>query len=115
MDEIKGELAVKRRRITGLLERNRMDAVLISRHENIAWATAGQVDVRIGVLKETGAASLLITKDGEAHYLTTNNEAPRMAEEEFADLDYKPLVRPWYANDVQASIDSVVGGGVVGD
>ena len=112
--EIAAELKVKRERILGFLERSGLDAVLISRHENIAWVTAGIVDVRIGVIKETGAASLLLTKDGSAYYLTTNNEAPRLAEEEFAELDYEPLVKPWYANDVQASIDSVVRGGKVG-
>jgi len=114
LPEIQAELAGKRKRIQHLIEELRLDAILISRHENIAWMSAGIVDVRVGLLKETGVASLLITKDDRAFYLTTNNEAPRLAEEEFSQLDYQPLVQPWYANEVQSSIESVVGNGAVG-
>lgn len=110
------ELAEKRRRIHGLLEERELDAIVISRHENIAWATAGLVDLRVPLLRETGVGSLLITKQGGAYYLTTNNEAPRLAEEEFAGLSYEPLVQPWYSNDLQASIGKIVGNGkVAGD
>ena len=110
------ELTEKRGRIHRLLEEQGLDAIVISRLENIAWATAGLVDVRVPLLRETGVGSLLTTKQGEAYYLTTNNEAPRLAEEEFAGLNYEPLVQPWYANDVQASIRKIVGDGkVVGD
>ena len=107
------ELAEKRRRIHKLLEEQGLDAILISRHENIAWATAGLVDLRVPLLRETGVGSLLITKQGGSYYLTTNNEAPRLAEEEFVGLDYEPLVQPWYANDLQASIGKIVGNGKV--
>lgn len=113
-DEVKAELGIKRQRVIDLLTRERLDAVLISRHENIAWITAGRVDVRVGLLRETGAASLLLTKDGAAYYLTINNEAPRLAAEEFAGLDWQPVVKPWYANDVAGSIEQIVPGGVVG-
>ena len=114
MDDVKTELGIKRRRVIDFLNRERLDAVLISKHENIAWITAGQVDVRIGVLRETGAASLLLTKDGATYYLTANNEAPRLAIEEFAGLDWQPVIKPWYANDVAASIEQIVPGGQVG-
>ena len=116
LQDRKPELAEKQKRLRRLLAENGLDAILISRHENIAWATAGLVDLRIGLLRETGAGSLLITKEGKSYYLTTNNEAPRLAEEEFAQLDYEPLIQPWYANDTQASIRKVLGAGkVAGD
>lgn len=107
------EVAQKRSQIAALLLDKQIDAVLISRHENIAWATAGLVDVRVGVLKESGAASLLVTREGGAYYLTTNNEAARMAEEEFAGIGYEPVVNPWYANDIPASIGLIVGSGKI--
>jgi antitoxin VapB len=110
------ELAEKQRRLQGLLTEQDIDAIMISRHENIAWATAGLVDLRVGLLRETGVGSLLITKEGKSYYLTTDNEAARLVEEEFSQLDYEPLVQPWYANDVQASIRKIVGAGkVAGD
>lgn len=107
------EVAQKRKQIAALLVDKRVDAVLISRHENIAWATAGLVDVRVGVLKESGAASLLVTREGGAYYLTTNNEAARLGEEEFAGLGYEPVINPWYANDVPASIGNIIGFGKI--
>ncbi len=111
---IQAEVTVKRNRIHQMLEEQGLDAILISRHENIAWISAGLVDIRVGLLRETGMASLLITKDDRAYYLTTNNEAGRCEEEEFSRLDYRPVVRPWYDGDVQASIRSVVADGLVG-
>jgi len=107
------ELAEKQRRLRQFMEEQGLDALVISRHENIAWATAGLVDIRVGILRETGIASLLFTRDGKAFYLSTNNEAPRLAAEEFPQLDYVPLIQPWYANDVMASISKAVGDGKV--
>jgi Xaa-Pro dipeptidase len=107
------ELAEKQSRLQQFMEEQGLDAVVLSRHENIAWATAGLVDIRVGVLRETGIASLLFNRNGKAFYLSTNNEAPRLAAEEFPQLDYEPLIQPWYANDVMASIAKVVGGGNV--
>jgi Xaa-Pro dipeptidase len=116
MEDRKVEIAEKQARIQSILAELNLDAILLSRHENIAWATAGLVDVRVGLLRETGAASLLITKEGSAFYLTTSNEAARLGHEEFNQLGYVPLVQPWYANDPQASIRNIVGTGkVAGD
>jgi Xaa-Pro aminopeptidase len=108
------ELSAKRRKLAAFLTARGMDAILIARHENIAWVTAGLVDVRVGMLRESGPASLLFTRDGAAYYLTTNNEAQRLAEEEFARLDFEPVVNPWHANDLRASIQKIVGSGSVG-
>ena len=105
------ELAEKKERLQRFLADQQFDAIVISRNENIAWASGGLVDMRVGVLRETAAGSLLITKDGKAYYLTTENELDRFAEEEFAKLNYEPLVQPWYAYNVQASIRKVVGNG----
>ena len=107
------ELAEKQKRLQQFISEQGVDAIVISRHENIAWATAGLVDVRVGMLRETGIGSLLFTKQGSAYYLTTNNESARLADEEFSQLDYEPLVQPWYADDVQALIAKVVGTGKV--
>jgi antitoxin VapB len=110
------EIEQKLAKIRGLLAEKGIDAVLISAHENIAWATAGVVDIRVGILRESGVASLLVTRDAGAFYLTTNNEAPRLADEEFADLPFQPVVNPWYANDVRAAVAKIVAAGeVAGD
>jgi antitoxin VapB len=107
------EIAGKRKKIGAFLAEKNFDAILISRHDNIAWATAGVVDVRVGMLREIGAASLLVTREGAVYYLTTNNEALRLAEEEFAGLGFEPHVNPWYGNDLRATATAIVGAGVI--
>lgn len=112
--DVAAELNFKRERLIDFMNRERLDAVLISRFENIAWLTAGRVDVRIGVPRETGPASLLLTKDNQAYYLTTNNEAARLQDEEFPGLDWKPVIKPWYANDLRASVEQIAPAATVG-
>ncbi len=110
------ELAIKQQRIERLLSEHSLDAILIARNENVAWGTAGRVDMRVGVQRETGAGSLLITRSGRQYYLTTENEGERFRTEEFQQLNYEPLLQPWYANSPEDSVRKVVGAGrVAGD
>jgi Xaa-Pro dipeptidase len=107
------ERLIKRQRVQAVLAERNLDAVLISRHEDIAWFTAGKAEIRVGILRETGPTSLLITKDDRVFYLTTNNEAARMAAEEFNGLDYEPVIQPWYEADQSAAARSIIGTGTL--
>ncbi len=107
------EMAAKRRRIEALLDEGGYDALVISRHENLAWVSAGVVDVRVGLLRETGPASVMIGRDGRTYLLTTNNEERRLGDEEFAGLGYEAVVQPWYGNDVAGRVAQLAGGGKV--
>ena len=107
------ELKTKAARIAGFLDRHQLSALLLSRHENVAWATAGQVEARVGLGSETAVTSLLITRDGHRYYLAPNNEGPRLAAEEFAGLDYEPVLYPWYETSAP-HIQKLVGAGVLG-
>ncbi len=112
----RSELLHKERVVQKFLTEQKLDALLISRHENIAWATAGIVDLHVGLLREIAIGSLLLTRDGKSYYITTNNEAPRLEAEEFQDLGYTPVILPWHTNDVPAAIQKIVGEGkVAGD
>jgi len=84
--------------------------VLIRRHENIAWLTGGAVEVRVLAPCETGVASLLVTATGKRYYFTTENEAPRLHDEEFGALDFEPVIFPWYADDTAAAAARAAGG-----
>ena len=90
------ELNEKYARLGSFLDRNSLSAVLLSRHENIAWITAGQVEARVALGTETAVTSLLITRSGLRYYLAPNNEAPRLRDEEFSGLGYEPVIYPWY-------------------
>lgn len=108
-----GELEGKAARLQQFLVDNSLDGLLISRHENIAWATGGLVEVRVAVPRETGVAGLFVTRGRQSYYVTTNNEADRLAREEFSRLDYEPVVQPWHAVDVVGAVRKLAPGGRV--
>jgi Xaa-Pro dipeptidase len=116
------EITEKLARLAGFLDRNELSAVLLSRHENIAWITAGQVEARVAAGSETAVTSLLITRSGLCYYLAPNNEAPRLGDEEFSGLGYEPVIYPWHespvpllrnlAGDAQIGSDTTIPGAV---
>ena len=108
------ELIEKYARLGAFLDRHELDAILLSRHENIAWITAGQVDARVALGVETAVTSLLITRNGlRYYYLAPNNEAPRLADEEFSSLGYEPVVYPWYQGPAKL-LREIAGGATLG-
>ena len=90
------EIEEKLERVEGFLDRNAAGALLLSRHGNIAWITAGQVEARVAQGAETAVCSLLVTRDGRKYYLAPNNEAARLADEEFTGLGYEPVIYSWH-------------------
>jgi antitoxin VapB len=89
------ELELKLARIRDLLKRRSLDALLIERADNFAWATCGASAV-INLAADRGAASLLVTADQHL-VLTDGIEAPRLeAEEGLAAKGWKFQVSPWY-------------------
>ena len=86
------ELNAKHDRVVAWLRDNKLSGVLIKRNENVAWLTGGAVELRVLTPSETGVASLLVTAEGTRYYFTTENEAPRLHDEEFGALDIEPSV-----------------------
>lgn len=107
-DAIHRELDEKQSRLSALMDQNGWSAVLLSRHENIAWATAGRVEARVGP-SETAVCSLLLTRGGKRFYIAPENEAPRLAAEEFPGLGYEPLLYPWTGGDVPDLAHEIAG------
>ena len=90
------EIQEKLKRVKDFLDRNAAGALLLSRHGNIAWITAGKVEARVAAGSETAVCSLLLSRDGRRYYIAPNNEAARLADEEFAGLGYKAVIFPWH-------------------
>jgi antitoxin VapB len=109
------ELEAKQEKISEWLRAQGLAGVLLRRHENIAWVTGGAVEVRVLTPGETGVATLLITAAGKRYYFTTENEAPRMHDEEFGALDFEPVLFPWYADDTNAAAAKLAGGPLASD
>jgi antitoxin VapB len=104
------ELDGKHERLTEWLKSQGLAGVLIRRNENVAWVTGGAVELRVLTPGETGVASLLVTAAGKRYYFTTENEAPRLHDEEFGALDFEPVLFPWWADDTAAAAAKLAGG-----
>jgi Xaa-Pro dipeptidase len=104
------ELNAKHEKLVAWLRENKLSGILIRRNENVAWLTGGAVELRVLTPCETGVASLLVTTEGKRYYFTTENEAPRLHDEEFGSLDFEPVLFPWYADDTAATAAKLAGG-----
>jgi Xaa-Pro dipeptidase len=104
------ELDAKHERLVEWLKAQDLSGILIRRNENVAWLAGGAVELRVLTPGETGVASLLVTAAGKRYYLTTENEAPRLNDEEFGALDFEPVLFPWFADDTNAFAVKLAGG-----
>jgi Xaa-Pro dipeptidase len=104
------ELEAKHERLVEWLKAQNLAGVLIRRNENVAWLTGGAVELRVLTPCETGVASLLVTAAGNRYYFTTENEAPRLHDEEFSALDFEPVLFPWFADDTNAAAAKLAAG-----
>jgi antitoxin VapB len=104
------ELDAKHNKLVEWLQAQKLAGVLIRRNENVAWLTGGAVELRVLTPCETGVASLLVTAAGKRYYFTSQNEAPRLHDEEFGELDFEPVLFPWYADDTNAAAAKLAGG-----
>jgi Xaa-Pro dipeptidase len=104
------ELDAKHDRLVEWLKAQGLAGVLIRRNENVAWVTGGAAELRVLTPGETGVASLLVTAAGKRYYFTTENEAPRLHDEEFGALNFEPVLFPWWADDTAAAAAKLAGG-----
>src|ERR1039458_5601378 len=104
------ELDAKHQKLVEWLGAKHLAGVLIRRNENVAWVTGGAVELRVLTPCETGVASLLVTAEGKRYYFPTENEAPRLHDEEFGKLDFEPVLFPWWADDTAAAAAKLAGG-----
>ena len=109
------ELEAKHEKLVEWLKAQGLAGVLIRRNENVAWLTGGAVELRVLTPCETGVAALLVTAEGKRYYFTTENEAPRLHDEEFGALDFEPMLFPWWANDTDAAAAKLAGGTLASD
>src|SRR5271170_1159407 len=107
-EALTAEAAEKQARLEKFFEDEELSAVLLQRSQNIAWITRGQVDARVLIPSETWATSVLLTRDGRKFYFAPKNEGPRLAAEEFAGLDYEPVLLSWYDFDCVAAAQKIV-------
>ncbi len=104
------EMESKHQRLVEWIRSQKLGGVLLRRSENLAWVTGGAVEVRVLTPCETGVASVMVTAEGKRYYFTTENEAPRLNDEEFGALDFEPVTFPWWGDDTVAMAAKLAGG-----
>jgi len=104
---VAGEFEIKQGRIQTLLERHKLDGLLLRRVNNFAWATCG-ASAYVDRAESNAEASLLITRTGR-HLITNNIEVARLAEEEKLESDWEFHFAPWHEGQ-QKTIDALVRG-----
>jgi antitoxin VapB len=109
------ELDVKHEQLVEWMKAQELAGVLIRRNENVAWLTGGAVELRVLTPCETGVASLLVTAAGKRYYFTTENEAPRLHDEEFGALDFEPVLFPWHSDNTADAASRLAGGSLGSD
>ena len=60
----------------------------------MAWLTGGAVELRVLTPCETVWHRCWSPPKGKRYYFTTENEAPRLHDEEFGALDFEPVIFP---------------------
>lgn len=113
--EWNAELESKHAKLVEWMRAQKLAGVLIRRNENVAWLTGGAVELRVLTPCETGVAALLVTAEGRRYYFTTENEAPRLHDEEFGKLDFEPVTFPWFGDETNLAAAKLAGGPVGSD
>ncbi|RWR01016.1 hypothetical protein ED28_16335 [[Pantoea] beijingensis] len=91
----------KLQRVRQLLREQQLDAVLITRRDNIAWLTEGKTFYVVD-RAEAGVASLLVSTH-DVLLIAPDNEMPRILAEEPLPFAITPRSYPWYQ-----SLDNVL-------
>jgi Xaa-Pro aminopeptidase len=90
----------RRARLTRLLDDEGLDALVLRRPPNVAWAGGG-ARTHIDVTAEAGVAWLVVTRDG-VRVVTSQIEADRLAAEELRDDRLEWTVLDWDADPADA-------------
>jgi Xaa-Pro dipeptidase len=107
------EIAAKQRRLNDAMTEAGVAAVHLHLTENITWLTAGRVDRRVLLPSPLGIASILLRRNGDALYLAPDNEARRLAEEDYVGLPFTAVTRPWHAGVSEEDVRRLAGAGRV--
>lgn len=105
----KEEFAEKRQRVNVLLEQTGLDAVLLRRQDNFAWAGCG-ANSAVTVNGDTGVGSLLLRGNGDNILVSNNIESKRLLEEEgLGELGFTPAVFPWDEDGEAPAVKNLAG------
>ena len=91
------EIKIKEKRLHGLMDEKKLNAILLKKQPNFSWFTAGGYNM-VGIATDMGMTSLLVTRNGR-FVIANRIEGPRMMKEEgLADLGFELLEHEWHVD-----------------
>lgn len=97
------EIGIKLQRVYQMLEARQMEALLIQKHPNYSWMTAGGKSF-VANCFDNGAVALLVTRCG-CYALCNVIETPRLiAEEQLPELGFEIIDYPWQENRLEQNV-----------
>jgi len=103
------EVDIKLKRIYDMLDREGLNALVLLKHSNFSWVTAGGKNL-VTICVDAGAVPLLICRDGKRYALTTVIEEDRMREEEhLEELGFEIIAQEWYEENAPALAARIAG------
>lgn len=107
-------------RIQSVMNARKLDAIVLTKVRNQAWALAGS-DTRIVNAQQESPVWLIYASGGRKYLVSDNIEAGRlMNEERLADIGFQAKVFPWFygiaagKNEKWKTVEGLVGGGALG-
>jgi Xaa-Pro aminopeptidase len=103
------EIDSKVGRIQGLLEKEGLNALYLTKQPGFSWITAG-ANGCVTICVEDAIASVLVTREGKRYLLTNIIEHKKMIEDELVEeLGFEVLSSEWYENRNAEWIESIAG------
>ena len=100
--------------VQAFLRDNQYDGVLLSRVDNFAMATGGKRNY-VYTMGDIGVCSLFVTAGGDAYYVGTNIEEPRVLEEELKGFGCKSRPFLWFETNPAEVVRREFHGNLVSD
>jgi Xaa-Pro aminopeptidase len=93
-DLINSEIAIKHERVSKLLERKRIEGLLMAKSSNFKWFSCGGSN---DVIKNNDSSLVYLFVTGNKRYLiATGSDGYRIMEEELKGLDFELVLYDWY-------------------
>lgn len=88
------ELEIKTARIREMLDREKLGGVLLNAQHNFAWISGGRSN-GIDETRESGAGSILITRQDKTYLIANNIEMSRLLAEGVSAAAFEPIELSW--------------------
>lgn len=107
-DGVAVALDTKLERVRGLMAKRGLDALVLSRFDNLAWLSGG-ADTHVGLNTEGSICQAVITA-AQVAVVTNNIEAPRLVDEELGELGWPVTGVNWYDGRPAEAVAELAGG-----